>query len=257
MAAGVSKSVPQFPDDYYIVDAGMNDGKDSDYYARRGFSVIAYEANPQLCEEADQRFKDAGLNVDVRNRAISNVEGTLDFYINQFASEWSSLNQELGERVKGAEVIKVKSCNLAEDLWDICDRLHYVKIDIEGYDFVALEQLLTLPTLPTYISVENGDVVMLETFRRAGYTRFKFSNQRNVECQTIPGNSPHGHQISYNFELGSSGVFGEDTYGRWISYDEAMQINDGMVYGRTHAPNNLWAECVGWFDLHAALPEDV
>ncbi|WP_207383462.1 hypothetical protein, partial [Thalassovita autumnalis] len=51
----------------------------------------------------------------------------------------------------------------------------------------------------------------------------------------------------------SSGVFGEDLVGRWLTFDEAIAVNEGLSYARKKAPNNLWADSVGWFDLHAKL----
>jgi len=245
----------QFPDDYYIVDVGMNDGKDSDYYAKRGFKVIAFEANPTLTREADQKFQTSRAPVEVRNRAISDEDGTLTFYVNRFNHAWSSLDPFLGERREGAEQIDVSSCNLTEELADVCDRIHYVKIDIEGYDLVALKQVLKLPALPKYLSVENGGRVMLKELHEAGYTRFKFSNQMYVPGQSVPANSQHGHVIEHTFLRSSSGMFGEDLLGGWFDYDQIVAVNEGLEYGRSKAPNNLWALSVGWFDLHAALPE--
>ena len=35
-----------------VYDIGMNDGTDSAYYLRRGYSVVAVEANPILAEES-------------------------------------------------------------------------------------------------------------------------------------------------------------------------------------------------------------
>ena len=39
-----------------IVDIGMHDGKDTLYYASRGYKVIAYEANPELCTFVKQKL---------------------------------------------------------------------------------------------------------------------------------------------------------------------------------------------------------
>ena len=33
-----------------IFDVGCNDGQDSDFYLKKGFRVVAVEANPALCE---------------------------------------------------------------------------------------------------------------------------------------------------------------------------------------------------------------
>lgn len=246
----------RFPEDYYIIDVGMNDGKDAEYYAKRGFKVIAYEANPALVEEAAKFFSTTHPTVEIRNRAISDDAGTLTFFVNRFNHAWSSLNPQLGQRREGAEQIDVTSCDLTSELESVCGQIHYIKIDIEGYDMVALRQVMKLPVLPKYISVENGNHKMLNALREAGYTRFKYSNQRYVPTQKIPENSVHGHPVDHQFKMSSSGVFGEDILGHWLNFDEAIAVNDGLESGRKLAPNNLWAVSVGWFDLHAALPAE-
>jgi hypothetical protein len=42
-----------------IYDLGMNNGDDTDYYLKRGFEVVAVEANPALCQVARDRFAEA------------------------------------------------------------------------------------------------------------------------------------------------------------------------------------------------------
>ena len=39
-----------------IFDVGCNDGQDSDFYLKKGFRVVAVEANPALCEGLRRRF---------------------------------------------------------------------------------------------------------------------------------------------------------------------------------------------------------
>lgn len=244
----------EFPEDYFIIDVGMNDGKDAEYYSKRGFRVIAYEANPALADEGGQRLRELGYDVEVRNKAISDQQGELNFYVNHFNHRWSSLDPKLGKRRKGADEIRVMSCDLRTELHEICERIHYVKIDIEGFDYIALQQVLELPHLPPYISVENGRVEMVEALVRAGFTRFKYSNQKYVPTQRIPNNSSHGHKCNHEFIYSSSGLFGEDISGRWFTAEETVQVSKCLMYGRSNAPDNLWAACVGHFDLHAALP---
>jgi hypothetical protein len=40
-----------------IYDVGMNNGDDTAYYLRRGFSVVAIEPNPALVASASERFR--------------------------------------------------------------------------------------------------------------------------------------------------------------------------------------------------------
>lgn len=242
-----------YPSRRTVVDVGMHSGGDADYYARRGFKVIAYEANPALCETAKARFAASGLDVDVRNRAISTKEETLPFYVNRFNTTWSSLDPDLGSRRTGSDVIDVRTCRLDRELRSVSEDIHYVKIDIEGFDAIALGQVLELPHLPEFVSVENGSREMLHALSEAGYAGFKYSNQRYVALQQIPPQSRHGPAIEYRFQSGSSGLFGDDLLGRWLNLEEALAVFEGLANGRRLAPNNLWAESIGWFDLHASL----
>jgi len=249
----MSSDSTNFPTDHWIIDIGMNDGKDTEYYAKRGFKVVSFEANPVLVEAARSKFQNRYPQIEIRNLAISDDQGELTFYVNKFNSAWSSLDEVLGARRDGAEQIKVASCNLVNELAALSELIHYVKIDIEGFDHIALRQILKLPHLPQYVSVENGSEAMLKDLRSSGYSGFKFSNQRYVPAQSVPEASPHGKIIEHDFLISSSGVFGEDLVGRWLTYEEAIAVNEGLSYGRKKAPNNLWADSVGWFDLHAKL----
>ena len=44
-------------DSRVIFDLGTNDGEDTAFYLKRGFNVVALEANPALCERERQRFR--------------------------------------------------------------------------------------------------------------------------------------------------------------------------------------------------------
>jgi FkbM family methyltransferase len=244
----------KFPDDHYVIDVGMHDGADSLYYARRGFKVIAFEANPMLAQEGQDKFAGLGLDITVRNLAISDQAGQkVKFYVNNERSQWSSLKPDLGTRDGGATEIEVSSCSLTDELAPLGDRIHMVKIDIEGYDYVALQQLALLPHKPTYVSVENGGIYFVNLMSEMGYDKFKFANQKYNTSQRIPPHSKHGRPTDQTFLPHSSGPFGEDLPGRWLTKSEALQVGQALELARQAAPNNLFADAVGWFDMHAAL----
>lgn len=234
-----------------IIDVGMHDGKDAHYYASRGYHVIAFEANPQLCNDVVEKLTKTPQSIEVRNRAISDSEGDLTFYINRFNSTWSSLKEDLGSRRSGSDAIKVKACRLDVELSAIASQIHFVKIDIEGYDAVAVNQLMRLPSKPTYISVENGSIEMLNRLSANGYDGFKLSNQKYVPFQKIPKGSIHGKVVDRVFEKGASGLWGEDLDGRWFNADEMKTVISALAAARGMASGNLFAESIGWFDMHA------
>ena len=175
----------------------------------------------------------------------------ITFYVNQFNSTWSSVNHKIGSRRSGSKEIKVQTCDLAAELRDICEQIHFVKIDIEGYDEVALKQLARLPTTPKYVSVENGSLSMLATLGEMGFDGFKFSNQKFVYAQQIPEATQEGIWIEHTFENSSSGMFGDDLPGRWMSRGEAQAMLEVLKLTQQKLPYNLMAETIGWFDMHA------
>ena len=244
----------KFPESYYVVDVGMHDGADSMYYARRGFKVIAYEANPVLAAAGVNKFSEFNFDITVRNFAISDAAGqTVKFFVNKQRPQWSSLDAKLGSRAGGADEIAVATCNLADELARLGDKIHMIKIDIEGYDFVALKQISHLRHKPAFISVENGGARFINLLHDMGYSKFKFANQKYNSVQRILPNSKHGHRVDSTFLPHSSGPFGDDLPGRWLSMAEALRISDALDAGRAKAPDNLFADSIGWFDMHAAL----
>jgi hypothetical protein len=96
---------------------------------------------------------------------------------------------------------------------------HYCKIDIEDCDLEALKSLKNIAEPPPFISIESEKLSWsrlmdeLLTFRELGYSRYKVVDQSLIELQSCPG---------HKFEAGSSGLFGDDIPGPWISLPEAV-----------------------------------
>ena len=85
-----------------IYDVGMHEGQDTIFYLKKGFKVVAIEANPVLCDKATQNkefqaYIKTGQLV-VLNMGIASIEGNMDFYINTTHTEWSSFNKDISER---------------------------------------------------------------------------------------------------------------------------------------------------------------
>ena len=239
----------------YIIDVGMHDGNDAEYYALRGFKVIAFEANPQLSEAARARFEESKLDIKVRNCAISDTPGIRQkLFVNRSNLQWSSLKKALGERNGGADEVEVECVDLGEQLLAQKDQIHMIKIDIEGFDRVAVLQLEKSGIIPDYLSVENGSVDFLNSFLRMGYKKFKLSNQKYISSMKLPKYSKHGKQIEWNFHPHSSGPFGNDIPSPWLEEDRMREIIAALDAGRNKTVTpNLWGESVGWFDMHASL----
>ena len=126
-----------------IFDLGMNNGEDTAFYLRRGFNVVALEANPALCESARRRFRkeisDGRLNL--LNVAIADKPGHAKFYVNLQNDHWSSLDADWARRDSTTfKEITVECVTLASLFTDF-GVPYYMKIDVEGADQSVLEQL--------------------------------------------------------------------------------------------------------------------
>jgi FkbM family methyltransferase len=71
-----------------IFDIGCHDGRDSKFYLKKGFTVVAVEANPSLCRQLKQRFAGqiASGQFLLVEKAIAEQGGDVEFYLNLKAS---------------------------------------------------------------------------------------------------------------------------------------------------------------------------
>jgi len=248
-----------------IFDIGMNHGQDTGYYLWLNHRVVAIDADPTLIDLARQTFAAQVASGQFKpvNCAISYEEGsTIDFFISE-KDEWNSLKKEIAERktsVKG--VVKVGVRRLAS-LMDEFGVPYYCKIDIEGYDEVALDTLKGAAQVPTFISAESecaGDQTLseeqaLSTLRKMhelGYQKFKLVDQatlsvlesnvkfydnahlaqKGLDKVLRKVNAGWGYgarqeavkRAGYLFPETSSGFFGEDLAGDWVDYATATEL---------------------------------
>src|SRR5271169_4349229 len=64
-----------------------------------------------------------------------------------------------------------------------------------------------------------------------GYCRFKIIDQSLVYLQRCPHPPLEGRYCNHAFELGSSGLFGDELPGRWLDMFEALEIYKGIFRG--------------------------
>ena len=127
-----------------IYDLGMHIGQDTDYYLKKGFRVIAVEANPLLVQSAQQLFacEIESKQLTILNVGIGPQTGTFPFYVNRKYSEWSSFDEEIGNREGGADLIQVEMTTIENILREF-GVPYYMKVDIEGHDMTVIEGLPT------------------------------------------------------------------------------------------------------------------
>jgi FkbM family methyltransferase len=226
-----------------IYDVGARIGEDSEYYLKKGFSVIAIEAVPEFCDEMHRKFKNylEEGQLKVLNLAISNTPGMVDFYVDEkepawgtTSLEWVARNRSLG--VGTTRKITVKSSSLGEIMKEY-GVPRYCKIDIEGDDLDALVSLKGTTEVPQFISIESDKrswrrlLNELVTLRELGYRRFKIVNQELVDLQECPNPPLEGEYCHHVFQRDSSGLFGDELPGKWIDFFEAVEVYKEIFRG--------------------------
>ena len=215
-----------------IFDIGMHRGEDTDFYLKKGFRVVGVEANPELCEHCRERFSDYRESGDLTivNKVISTTDdGAIDFYVFDQASIWGTasldrVKQNEKHGTKGRR-IRVPATTLPA-LVSTYGLPYYVKIDIEGFDNLCLEQLVAASLRPEYLSVESSvtsmrqTIYQLQLLERMGYKWFKIVPQHLVSRQTCPSPAREGLFIDHAFEHHSSGLFGKELPGEWQTIND-------------------------------------
>ena len=217
-----------------VYDVGLHKGQDTDYYLKKGYRVIAFEANPENVEFCQKEFAGAieTGQLTIVEGAITSKENseTVKFYRNLDHSLWGSTSEDWAYRneVIGTtnEVIEVKATNFAECL-EKYGIPFYLKADIVGSEMICLRAMLEFENKPDYLSIRSEKVIfkhLLEEFRllqELGYDKFK-AIQQDVTDWQISLNPENGNSI-YTFQEGASGPFGEETDGKWKNYEDVIK----------------------------------
>src|SRR5215470_745629 len=85
-----------------IFDVGLHRGEDTDFYLKKGFDVVAIEANPELVAQCKIRFQDAMARGRLRiiEGAIAPpaIGEKVAFYRNSRNSVWGTIEEAWAER---------------------------------------------------------------------------------------------------------------------------------------------------------------
>jgi FkbM family methyltransferase len=268
-----------------VFDIGLNNGDDTAYYLDLGYRVVAVEANPLLTAQCAVRFEDEIRQgrVKIINAGVLKEPGEFTFYRNLYRDGWSSFKPEMGKREGKWEELRIP-CVTTQQLMAEYGKPFFMKVDIEGADFQAL-QSITPATAPAYVSLEvNCADPILERLIELGYSAFKFVNGetyrpkppifdhqvgwrllrkigrhapfvRNAICglpEWLRPNSeydPPGKHSPDGYAFGTqhSGPFGEQAAGSWLTSAAALRWFGVLKnhYRRGGKEN----EC--WWDVHA------
>jgi FkbM family methyltransferase len=273
-----------------VYDVGMCNGDDTAYYLWRNCRVVGIEANPLMATRCRELFaaEIAAGRLTVLNLAVAEEEGEAPFWVCEPHPEWSSFDRSIASREGSSHHQITVPCRTIGSILSEFGLPHYMKIDIEGHDAVCLRGLDG--HLPAYVSAEQGGLEVLTQLRDLGYTSVKCISQLHflpvewpahplqVSCERdlrlLRTQSPLIRVLrglglrwwlmrrlagtrrlgGWTFPFGSSGPFGEDTPGRWQSFDEMertfRRCLDAMAAGVRSAH---WGEkdYSFWADFHA------
>ena len=257
-----------------IYDVGMHDGTDTHYYLRKGFRVVAIEADPDLAEAGRARFAreiTEGRLVIV-NKAIVATRGPVILNRSQ-NTLWNTVSSERASEF--AQRRGVTSTQVEVDGVTSADLLaehgvpYYMKIDIEGLDLVALEGLRAFDERPAFVSIESErrDIKSvrneIDKLVSLAYDRFNVVPQHLVHFQKEPVPVKEG-QAAGPPERESSGMFGLDLPGPWHDAQGAVDayrrpLLNHYLTGSDPLIRNRWLRALlkrsgfraGWYDTHA------
>ena len=270
-----------------IYDVGMNNGDDTAYYLRRGFRVVAIEADTRLAKCAGERFgtQISSGQLRILNIGIAAEEGELPFWICESHSEWSSFDRKIASRDGCPHHEVMVRCRRFGSILEEFGIPYYLKIDIEGNDFLCLQDL-DPQRLPKFISME---AISPDLLAERGFRRFKAISQFNflpIELPPAPEQRRYERiqwmlrtrnplirafrlfggrgwlnrqqnrcrrHADWMFPFGSSGPFGEELPGRWLSHDELVATFEHLLKLKEQKHSSpFWTEkeYSFWVDVH-------
>ena len=268
-----------------IYDVGLHKGQDTDFYLKKGFNVVAFEANPENIDFCKKRFAEA-----IAEKRLTIIEGAIvenaarsgqnsvRFYLNKNHSFWGSTCDDWAYRneVMGTtnEMIEVGAVDFGQTV-EQYGIPHYLKADIVGSETVCLRALLDFENKPDYLSIRSEKVIFTrleEEFyllEKLGYDKFKAVQQDFAHLQTTFV-APNGEKITHSFEEGGSGFFGEETAGHWKAKEQILKeyrriftlywlFGDYSYLIQTEKGKKIIAQLEriakrplpGWYDTHA------
>ena len=258
-----------------IFDIGMHIGRDTEFYLRKGFRVVAVEANPELAREAEKKFQSEIQSGDltiVNKALVDDHSDSVDFFVNDEKSDWGTLLPDWNRSMSSAyRKINIPTVRL-ESLIAEYGMPYYLKIDIEGADVYCLRSLLRVDDIPEYTSVElitpnnlvDKDVDCLEllcNLHTLGYRKFQISDQSRRGRGRCLSPALEGEFVDFQFDASSSGLFGRELQTPTFSVDQVAEIYLEYFYSRRRLRSLLSRltglrsgspfHKKGWFDIHA------
>lgn len=233
-----------------IMDIGMNNGRDSLFYLRKGFRVVAVEANPILVKNAQQQLADyiASGQLIIEPLGLG-LEGQCTFYMNLDNDHWSSFHKEWGTR-QGTRYQEITvDCVQPQFIFQKYGMPYYLKIDIEGKDIDVVRAIHDFTERPRYISIEENQTYFFKELASVGCRAFKLVNQRDSWQIKCPQPALEGIYVDAEFDGTTSGPFGQETPGEWMDLDRALK----KYHTEIRTPKGEYLAGNAWFDIHGMI----
>ena len=232
-----------------IFDVGMHLGEDSEFYLKKGFRVVGFEANPDLvdrCRTRLRRWIDNGRlciveGAIVDDESLIDENNAVNFYQNNglsvwgtACSDWADRNSKLGAP---STIIKVPAISFETALLKH-GIPYYLKVDIEGCDMICLKTLRLFTHKPSYVSFESSLKGMTEIeseislLQQLGFEAFQAIEQSQLHIEQASCDPPReGIGVVHVFEEGASGLFGRELQGDWVAKEQILAEYERICRG--------------------------
>lgn len=269
-----------------IYDIGMHSGRDTEFYLKKGFSVIAVEADAKHIANAKKKFEneiEEGRLVIIDKAIAPAGVDEITFYVNDKFDDWGTIKPDWNRGMSSDfKNVTVKTVQL-QSIIETYGMPYYMKIDIEGSDMLCLQSLQQMNASPHLLSIElltpsnyKGQKMdcleIICSLYALGYRKFKISDQSRLRYVKCPRPALEGDYIDFNFEGGFvSGTFGKELTGPFMSVDEVSKKYLDYFYSPPLLSFDLLKKIIektgiatfkrntfyrgGWFDLHAYKEE--
>jgi FkbM family methyltransferase len=274
--------------DDLIFDVGCNNGDDTDFYLRKGFRVVAIDADKALCDQVSRRFaaEIAADRCEVIHAAVGEKTGELvEFYVCD-KTDWNTCDPYFVERNEKTGVtyrtVTVPTINVGE-LMETRGVPYYLKIDIEGADAIPLKTMVGRKVVPTYTSVEIAQHDLSEGLEQIrflydlGYKGFNFFNQGMRRAVKAPFPAQEGNYATFHASAVTTGLFGKELGGKWLDlaaaesrfagiHERHVLFRDHKLYSKDGAfggtliskihnrfRRHVLGDPVAWYELHARI----
>lgn len=230
----------------------------------------------------------------ILNAGIAAEPGNQDFWICEPHPEWNSFDRRIASRNGLPHHKIQVLCRTFDSILAEFGTPYYLKVDIEGHDLQCVDGLRAVSDRPKYVSIEISNMEKsLEAMTALGYTAFKcisqftfvplqypptetqrraefwhrLLTQRNFHLRVVrKAVGPAGRKWigarytrtrrrdDWVFNSGSSGPFGEDTLGTWLTAEQARDTYRHYRQLCDEGKPSIFWKTAGysfWADLHA------